>query len=123
MTAETNQTSDAGRKVPTRRISFEESLQFVPKHFAAEEDLFASHLMASLSAVFPDGEDFFVRSVRNYRDRITDPDLKRQVTGFNGQALLERDPAGRHDPLGIAGLGGSALGARCCHRGLSGKRG
>ena len=88
MTAETNQTSDAGRKVPTRRISFEESLQSVPKHFAAEEDLFASHLMASLSAVFPDGEDFFVRSVRNYRDKVQDPELKRQVAGFIGQEAI-----------------------------------
>jgi predicted metal-dependent hydrolase len=41
-----------------------------------------------LSAVFPDGEDFFVRSVRHFRDQITDPDLKRQVSGFIGQEAL-----------------------------------
>src|SRR5437899_10521378 len=79
------QTSNPDRKVPTRRISFEESLQTVPKHFAAGGDLIQSHLAASLSAVFPDGEDFFVRSVRHYRDEISDPDLKRQVSGFIGQ--------------------------------------
>ena len=79
------QTSNPDRTVPTRRISFEESLQDVPRHFAADGDLILSHLAASLSAVFPDGEDFFVRSVRHYRDRITDPDLKRQVAGFIGQ--------------------------------------
>ncbi|CAN5393399.1 metal-dependent hydrolase [soil metagenome] len=73
------------RQVPTRRISFEASLQQLPKHFAVDEDLILSHLAASLSAVFPDGEDFFVRSVRQYRDQITDPELKRQVTGFIGQ--------------------------------------
>src|SRR5690606_18658513 len=38
--------------------------------------------------VFPDGEDFFVRSVRHYRDRITDPVLKRQVAGFIGQEAM-----------------------------------
>ena len=76
------------RKVPTRRISFEESLQALPKHFAADGDLILSHLAASLSAVFPDGEDFFVRSVRHYRDQITDPQLKRQVAGFIGQEAL-----------------------------------
>jgi hypothetical protein len=71
--------------VPTRRVSFEESLQQVPKHFAADGDLLQSHLAATLSAVFPDGEDYFVRSVRRYRDRITDPELRRQVAGFIGQ--------------------------------------
>jgi hypothetical protein len=84
----TSQTTNVERKVPTRRISFEASLQSVPKHFAAEGDLVASHLMASLSAVFPDGEDFFVRSVRRYRDRVTDPELKVQVTGFIGQEAV-----------------------------------
>src|SRR3954467_11415647 len=84
----TAQTSNPDRKVPTRRISFEESLQSVPKHFAADGDLIQSHLAASLSAVFPDGEDFFVRSVRNFRDEITDPELKRQVAGFIGQEAM-----------------------------------
>jgi len=84
----TAQTSNPERKVPTRRISFEESLQSVPKHFAADGDLIQSHLAASLSAVFPDGEDFFVRSVRNFRDEITDPELKRQVAGFIGQEAV-----------------------------------
>jgi predicted metal-dependent hydrolase len=79
------QTSVPDRKVPTRRISFDESLHDLPRHFAAGGDLILSHLAAALSSVFPDGEDFFVRSVRHYRDRITDPDLKRQVAGFMGQ--------------------------------------
>ena len=78
----------AERKVPTRRISFEESLRDLPKHFAADGDLILSHLAASLSAVFPDGEDFFVRSVRHYRGQITDPELKRQVAGFIGQEAM-----------------------------------
>lgn len=82
------QTSNAERTVPTRRISFEASLQDLPRHFAADGDLIHSHLAASLSAVFPDGEDFFVRSVRHFRDQITDPDLKRQVAGFIGQEAV-----------------------------------
>jgi hypothetical protein len=81
-------TTTSERKVPTRRISFDESLQNLPKHFAADDDLIGSHLIAVLSAVFPDGEDFFVRSVRHYRDRITDPELKRQVAGFIGQEAI-----------------------------------
>ena len=79
------QTSNRQRTVPTRRISFEASLRDLPRHFAADGDLVFSHIAAGLSAVFPDGEDFFVRSVRHYRDQVTDPDLKRQVAGFIGQ--------------------------------------
>ena len=84
----TTQTSNPDRTVPARRISFEESLQDLPKHFAADGDLISSHLVAGLSALFPDGEDFFVRSVRHYRKHITDPALKIQVKGFIGQEAL-----------------------------------
>src|SRR3954463_15136116 len=79
------QASNPTRKVPTRRISFEESLRDLPKHFADDGDLILSHVAASLSAVFPDGEDFFVRSVRQFRDQITDPELKRQGAGLIAQ--------------------------------------
>jgi predicted metal-dependent hydrolase len=75
----------AARRVPTRRVSFEESLRRLPKHFAKDGDLIASHVLASLSSVFPDGEDYFVRSVRYFRDQIDDPELARQVAGFIGQ--------------------------------------
>lgn len=76
------------RAVPTRRISFEQSLAELPRHFAGEGDLILSHLGATLSSVFPDGEDFFVRSVRHYRDQITDPELRKQVAGFIGQEAV-----------------------------------
>jgi predicted metal-dependent hydrolase len=76
------------RKVPTRRMSFEESLADVPRHFAVDGDLLLSHVTAALSSVFPDGEDYFVRSVRRFRDQITDPELKREVTGFIGQEAM-----------------------------------
>src|SRR5687767_609759 len=98
------QTSNPDRTVPTRRISFEESLQDLPQHFAADGDLILSHIAASLSSVFPDGEDFFVRSVRHYRDQITDPALKRQVSGFIGQEAVHgrehREFNDRLDQLG-----------------------
>ncbi|HMV74457.1 MAG TPA: metal-dependent hydrolase [Microthrixaceae bacterium] len=73
------------RSIPTRRISFESRLRNVRKYFAADDDLLNSHLAVALSSVFPDGEDFFVRSVRHYRSRITDPELRKQVAGFIGQ--------------------------------------
>lgn len=73
------------RSVPTRRINLEPTFADLPKHFAVDGDIVLSHFAASLSSVFPDGEDFFVRSVRHYRDQITDPELRRQVNGFIGQ--------------------------------------
>ena len=39
----------------------------------------------TLSIFFPAGERFFIQSVRNYRDRITDPHLKEQISAFIGQ--------------------------------------
>ena len=60
----------------------------LPRHFAADGDLISGHVIMALSSVFPDGEDYFVRSVRHYRDQITDPALKRQVAGFIGQEAV-----------------------------------
>src|SRR4051812_26211168 len=92
------------RAVPTRRISFEESLRELPKHYAADGDLIQSHIAANLSSVFPDGEDFFVRSVRHFRNEITDPELKRQVSGFIGQeAMHGREHRAFNDRLAEVG--------------------
>lgn len=113
------QTSNPERQVPTRRISFEESLQDVPRHFAANGDLILSHVAASLSAVFPDGEDFFVRSVRQFRDQVTDPVLKRQVAGFIGQeAVHGREHRAFNDRLDQLGYPTKAF-ERFTRRGLA----
>ncbi len=74
--------------IPTRRLSFDASFASVPKHFAAGGNVLASHLAAALSSLFPEGEEFFVGSVRAMRDRVTDPGLKRQVAGFIGQEAV-----------------------------------
>ncbi len=76
------------RRVPTRRVSFDEALQEVPRYFAQDGDLITGHLIAALSSVFPEGEDFFVRSVRDVRSQLEDPELKRQVGGFIGQESI-----------------------------------
>ena len=71
--------------MPTRRISFGAAFDSMPRHFARDGEVVHSHVIACLSAGFPDGEDFFVRSVRHYRDQISDAALKQQVAGFIGQ--------------------------------------
>lgn len=80
--------SNPAHEVPTRRMSLDESFDDVPKHFAVEGDLILSHVAAALSAVFPAGEAFFVRSVRRFRDQVTDPELRRQVAGFIGEETM-----------------------------------
>ncbi|NLV54340.1 MAG: metal-dependent hydrolase, partial [Acidimicrobiales bacterium] len=57
------------------------------RHFA-DGDLVMSHVVSVLSGLFPEGEDYFVRSVRHFRDRIDDPVLKKQVAGFIGQEAI-----------------------------------
>ncbi|ORV39614.1 metal-dependent hydrolase [Mycolicibacter engbaekii] len=72
--------------VQPRRIRFNYPVAALDRHFV-QGDLVMSHVIAHLSAVFPAGEDFFIRSVRRYADQITDPDLKEQVKGFIGQEV------------------------------------
>ncbi|MDX1509790.1 MAG: metal-dependent hydrolase [Nitriliruptorales bacterium] len=74
------------REIKARRIGFEPE-RTTDKYFAAGDPIM-SHVVATLSALFPEGEDFFVESVKAYRSRITDPELKRQVSGFIGQEAL-----------------------------------
>lgn len=64
-----------------------------------------THFMNALSLLFPAGERFFMDSVRNYRDRIEDPELKKQVLGFIGQeAMHTREHIEYNDLLQSSGL-------------------
>jgi predicted metal-dependent hydrolase len=74
------------RSVRTRRIAFTYPERSLDRHYV-KGDLVMSHIVSMLSATFPEGEDFFVRSVRHYADRVTDPELKSQVAGFVGQEI------------------------------------
>jgi uncharacterized protein len=46
------------------------------------------HLLAVLSAMFPSGEAFFVRSVRDQREQVSDPELRKQINRFVGQESM-----------------------------------
>lgn len=82
-----NDTAVPPRPIPVRRVDFGFPASDLPRHFMGG-DLIASHVVVGLSCMFPDGEDFFVDSVRHYRDRIGDPELRRQVAGFIGQEAI-----------------------------------
>ncbi|WP_183095715.1 metal-dependent hydrolase [Nocardioides stalactiti] len=74
------------RSLPVRRIRFRYPSGSLRHHFV-DDDLIMSHVVAVLSATFPPGEDFFVRSVQHYAGQVTDPVLKEQVKGFIGQEV------------------------------------
>ena len=52
------------------------------------DGLNVSQFLNTMSLFFPVGERFFIDSVRNYRDQITDPELKKAVTAFIGQEAM-----------------------------------
>ncbi|MEZ5323256.1 MAG: metal-dependent hydrolase [Microthrixaceae bacterium] len=77
----------AERSIPVRRLLSRPAE--VTTDWIVPGDPIFSHLLATLSAVFPNGEDFFVASVRRHRDAVADdPSLKAQVKGFIGQEAM-----------------------------------
>lgn len=74
------------RDVRTRRIAFSYPAGSLRQHFVGG-DLVMSHVVAVLSGMFPEGEDYFVRAVRDGKVGIEDPELLSQVAGFIGQEV------------------------------------
>src|SRR3954463_1435895 len=75
-------------EVPVRPMEFYQHVAGLPKYFAADGDVVMSHVLAVLSSTFPEGEEFFVRSVAAVRDELTDPTLLEDVEGFIGQEKM-----------------------------------
>ena len=74
--------------IPVRRPKTDLAAAQLERWTVPADPIF-SHFLSALSAAFPNGEDFFVQSVRNYRDRISgDPELKARVKGFIGQEAM-----------------------------------
>lgn len=67
------------RKAPD--FGFDDSL---PKYWFAG-DPFKTRFFDAMSTMFPEGEKYFIRSVRAYRDQITDPELIQAVRDFTYQ--------------------------------------
>lgn len=53
-------------------------------------DAFKTAFFDSMSILFPLGEQFFIDSVKEFRDKIDDPELQRRVRGFVAQESIHR---------------------------------
>lgn len=56
----------------------------VPKHWILGSSI-ATHFVNSMHVVFPEGEKFFVRSVRKFSKELQNESLKKEVNAFCGQ--------------------------------------
>jgi uncharacterized protein len=74
---------DERPEIRPRNISFELPAD-LPRHWHSG-DPYITNFFNGLSLMFPEGERFFMDSVRHYQDRITDPRLREEVRGFLGQ--------------------------------------
>lgn len=61
--------------------------KLIRRHFFANSPVI-SHVLTALSSTFPIGEQFFVHSVRNVRDKVTDETLQAQIAAFIGQEAM-----------------------------------
>ena len=66
---------------PIVRTQLNFKLDEVPR-FWFGGDPFLTRMFDALSLTFPDGERYFIQSVRLFRDQITDPSLAARVSDF-----------------------------------------
>lgn len=70
-------------KMKVRNVKFDfNSIQ--DNHYVSK-NMFATHFMNALHILFPEGEKFFIRSIKTYMKDINDPLLKKEVRDFMGQ--------------------------------------
>ena len=78
--------------------------------------LHVAHFFNALSVFFPEGEKFFIDSVRHFRERLGAEQLERDVKGFVGQeAMHSREHRRYNEALAAAGLPVAKLEAEVKH--------
>lgn len=80
--------------IPPRQLDFQLPDELAPWAYA--DNATATLFLATLSAIFPPGEDFFVRSVVRFRDRVVEEELRARVAGFTAQEVIH---SREHDRL------------------------
>lgn len=70
--------------IPRRNVELAFDPTIIPRDWVSN-DAYETTFMNALSLLFPEGEQFFVRSVKAFQDQIIDPELRQEVIGFIGQ--------------------------------------
>lgn len=65
--------------IQPRKVHFDVSA--VPRHWTGGDPVL-TRFFDALSVHFPEGERFFIQSVRNYQDRVNDPRLREDIRHF-----------------------------------------
>jgi predicted metal-dependent hydrolase len=73
--------------IPRRQVDFDFDPHVVPASWYAD-DAYVTSMLDSLSLLFPEGERFFVDSVKALRHHVQEPELDAAVTGFIGQEAM-----------------------------------
>jgi predicted metal-dependent hydrolase len=71
--------------IQRRNVDFALSANVVPRDWC-HDDAFQTSLLNALSLLFPEGERFFVDSVKHYRERVFG--MEQDITGFIGQEAM-----------------------------------
>ena len=70
---------------PVRRMDYQ--FEQSPKYWCNHDPVY-THFFTALSTLFPEGEAYFVRSVRHFRSQIDNPDLDKDIGAFIGQESM-----------------------------------
>lgn len=85
--------SSSTTNIPVRRLELALDDANTPRDYYGD-DVYLTTMWNALSVLFPEGEKFFVDSVRNFRDQIDDPELAAEIMAFVGQEAMH---AKEHD--------------------------
>jgi predicted metal-dependent hydrolase len=104
--------------IPRRDVDFGLDPAAVPRDWV-DGCPYATTMLAALSMLFPEGERFFVDSVKQLRQRVDDPALREAIVGFIGQeAMHGREHRALNDmhrrPRPRRGGDGRARGCAAC---------
>jgi predicted metal-dependent hydrolase len=75
----------AARAIPVRNVKL--GADHPDRPFCGGDVAFNA-LFVALSGIFPDGERFFVRSVKHFQDQVDDPELRAAIASFAAQESL-----------------------------------
>ena len=72
--------------IKARKVDFGFSTELPYRWYSGNPAIF--NFCNAISIMFPIGEQFFIDSVRHYKDKITDPVLREEVAGFIAQEAM-----------------------------------